>query len=284
MKAVGSSFCLPLLFIPFCYFKVSTRHKSLLFSLEKDDFPATSYLFGTMHVQDLRAFGKLELVKEKIIDSDVFAVEFDLEDQGMAHTFQSTLIPDGQLLTDLIPEKKYGKLRRTFLKSTGFDLSRAARTLPFLLVGMISSHMLRKEMPTSLDEYLWNFAKAEGKETTGIETLAAQMEVLAQIPLEVQVKMLLSMGRNISATRKQFLQLTELYAKGDLKLLHRSVKKQAGGLRKIMLYKRNEVMAERIFELAKRQSTFAGVGAGHLSGGKGVIRKLKQRGVKVKPV
>jgi uncharacterized protein YbaP (TraB family) len=62
------------------------------------------------------------------------------------------------------------------------------------------------------------------------------------------------------------------------------VKKNAKGLRKMMLYHRNEVMAGRIAALARQQSLFAAIGAGHLLGGKGVLRLLKKEGLKVVPV
>ena len=256
----------------------------MLWQLEHPDFSETSFLFGTMHVQDIRAFGKWELVKAKILECDAFAVEFDLEDKGQAASYTSTQIPEGQQLVDLIPEKKYKKLRRTLLKATGFDLDRAQHTLPFLLIGIVSSFILRKDIPTSLDEQLWAFAKSESKELLGIETLEEQLSVLAKIPLENQVEMLLSLGKNIGRTRKELIHLTELYQKEELQLLNKAVRKQAGGLRKIMIYRRNEIMAERIYEQASSKKIFVAIGAGHLGGGKGVLRLLKQKGMKLRPV
>lgn len=251
--------------------------------MEHPGFPSPSFLFGTMHVQDLRAFGKWELVKGKILECGAFAVEFDLESDS-PNRFSATQIPDNQQLTDLLSEKKYSKLRKILLRSTGFDIAVANRTLPFLLIGAVSGQILRSDFPTSLDEQLWAFAKAEGKQMLGIETLDEQLSVMAKIPLKAQVKMLLGLSRNVSAYRKQLIHLTELYAKEDLKRLTKVVKHQAGGLRKIMLYRRNEVMAERVFAMAQEQPTMAAIGAGHLSGGKGVLRLLKKRGVKVRPV
>lgn len=263
---------------------MSSKKDSLLWKLEIEGNSFPSYLFGTMHVQDLRAFGQLELIKGKIEACDIFAVEFDLEDAHLPTSFQNTLIPDGKLLTDYISNKKFEKLRKVFLKVTGFDLSHGIRTKPFLTIGTISSFILKKDMPLSLDEYLWQFAKQSGKTLLGIETLDSQLNVLSEIPMEKQVKMLLGMAKNISSSRKGILHMAELYAKGDLTNLHRCVKKQAGGLRKIMLYRRNEVMANRIFEMASEAPVFAAVGAGHLGGGKGVLRKLKHKGMKVKAV
>jgi uncharacterized protein YbaP (TraB family) len=111
-----------------------------------------------------------------------------------------------------------------------------------------------------------------------------QFQVLEKIPLEEQLKMLLSIGKNIKRYRRHILHSAELYQKSDLRRLSKSVAKNTGKLRKELIYKRNEVMAERIAALASETSIFAAIGAGHLGGGKGVLRLLKKKGLKVKPV
>lgn len=255
----------------------------MLWQLEHDEFPADSYLFGTMHVQDVRAFRRLKTAKEKILECDRFAVEFHLEDMTAGADLRKMNLPEGQKLSDLMSAKKYEKLRKILLKSVGLDLNFFQQSLPFMLLGMVSGLMLKKEMPASLDETLWSFAKAEGKSMHGIETLKEQLEVLDQIPIPSQVKMLQAMGKNISKFRKYLLHVTHLYEQEELQLLSKVVKRNAGGLRKLMLYRRNEVMADRIFDMAMQAPTFAAVGAGHLGGKMGVIRLLKQKGLKVKP-
>ena len=51
-----------------------------------------------------------------------------------------------------------------------------------------------------------------------------------------------------------------------------------------MIYDRNEIMSARISDFAKRNSIFVAIGAGHLSGQKGVLRQLKKEGFLLKPV
>lgn len=118
----------------------------------------------------------------------------------------------------------------------------------------------------------------------GIETLAEQMAVLENIPLDEQMKMLLQIGKNINAFRRHAIHCADLYEKGELQRLSKTVIKQAGKLRKRLIYHRNEIMAQRIGEWSRQMSLFATVGAGHLGGGKGVIRLLKQQGFKLSPV
>ena len=245
---------------------------------------ADSYLFGTMHVQDIRAFSNLEKVLSFIEKCESFAVEFHLEEAANLAAHMPMQIPESQKLSDLIHPKKYKKLRSILLKSVGLDIQYFERTLPFMITGLVSNQILHKDMPESLDEHLWIYARGQGKELLGIETLDEQIAVMASIPLEVQVKMLLELGRNIGKFRKQILKTTNLYQQGEMLRLSKSVKRNARGLRKIMLYHRNEIMAERIADMVKEKTLFAAIGAGHLGGGKGVIRLLKKRGLSLSPV
>ncbi len=259
------------------------KKQSLLWKLTGEGIAVPSYVFGTMHVQDKRAFEGVENVLEKMGACEAFAAEFHLDEAAGDFDSATMLLPKGQMLQDFIPPKKYARLRQRLLKSAQLDLDLFQRSLPFMVVNVIGGKILQSDMPVSLDEYLWSQASQADKKLLGIETFQEQMEVLKQIPAEMQVKMLLELGRNLSRYRLHIQHLADLYCKGDLHNLFKTVKKNAKGLRKIMLYRRNEIMAERIAALARQQSLFAAIGAGHLLGGKGVLRLLKKEGVKVVP-
>lgn len=236
-----------------------------------------------MHVQDLRAFSNLDHIKARINTCAAFAAEYHLGENQVGMSGKMGL-PTGVTLKSLISEKRYNKLRKTILKSTGINLDFFQTASPFLMTGLIGSQLLGKEMPHSLDEHLWKYADESGKILLGIETLNEQLEVLEKISIRDQVRLLLSMGKNINRFRKHTIHSAILYQQGELKRLSKSVIKNAGKLRKLLVYQRNEIMAERIHELAMEYSLFATVGAGHLGGGKGVLRLLKKRGLKVKPI
>lgn len=273
------------IFNPF-FFEPSEQlaKKSLLWKIEGTMLPAPSYLFGTMHVRDVRVFESLEIVQEKIAACDAFAVEFHIDDMPEGLTGQASLLPGDQSLRDFIPLKKFERLRRVFLKSTGVDLKYFHRLRPFFLVNMLGSRMLQQEMSEPLDLHLWNFAKQEEKELLGIETIAAQFETVNKIPFDAQLKMLLDFGKNISRYRRNVHQLMRLYQKADIYRLYQKTKKSSGGLREPLIYHRNQIMADRIAEIASEKNLFAAIGAGHLAGEKGLIRLLKKKGFSVKAV
>ncbi len=257
----------------------------MLWSVEGENLSGTSFLFGTMHVRDSRMFDSVGFVCEKIRDCQAYAAEFNLDEAAIENPVRLNLqLPEGQSLQQLIPPKKYRKVRSILLKSAGIDIDFFQKAPPFFIVNLIAERILLTDMPVSLDEFLWNFAKKQGKSMHGVETFREQLEVLEKITLTDQVKMLQEMCQNIGRYHKHLLHMADLYQKNEVQRLFKTVKKNSKGLRKILLYRRNEVMAERIAGLASQQAVFVAVGAAHLGGQKGVIKLLKMRGLKVKPV
>lgn len=246
--------------------------------------PGSSYLFGTMHVRDKRAFQQVAAVYEKIGECEGFAAEFHLESTDHDFEAGAMQLPAGQRISSFYSPKKYKKYRSILLKSTGLDIAQFDYALPFVVLNLATEHLLHQDMPEPLDQHLWSFAKTAGKSLHGIETFREQMEVLRKISLEEQLNMLGGMCKNIGRFRQYLLRLTDLYETSEVQQLYKLVKRNTKGMRQLMLYRRNEVMAERIVELVREQRLFVAIGAAHLSGGKGVLRLLKHAGFKLTPI
>ncbi len=262
---------------------MSNRSRSLLWRLEHERAPGPSWIFGTMHVADSRAFGLLEPVKDRIRQSRAFATEFRLDALAAPQDPQALLLPDGQTLTRLLGPAHFDKLRHILRKTVGLDIHPLRRLQPLLIINMVDERLLERNMAASLDETLYRFAREEGKELQGIETYAEQLELMRRIPLSYQLKALRSLGRHIGSHRRHLLEMTRRYAQGDLRALYRSARRGASHLRKPLLLNRNAVMAARIAPMAKEQPTVFAIGAAHLDGGKGVLRLMKQAGFRVIP-
>ena len=243
-----------------------------------------SYLFGSMHVRDQRAFQGMEKVHSCIEACEALALEIDLS-QDHEWTDPALLqFPDGGSLRDHLRPHIFERLRKSILKAFQIDLNFFGPFIPLALVEIISERIMQSDHPTFLDAYLCDYATQLGKTTLGLETRDSQQALLLRIPMEAQLKMLLEIGRNPHHYRSLLNHMTQLYQKGDLRALHKVSRKSAGGLRKWMLFDRNRVMANRIYSFMQSQSLFCAVGAAHLWGGKGVLRLLKQQGVKVKAI
>ena len=257
---------------------------SLLWRIRKEGLPGDSYLFGTMHVRDERAFVFEEAANEKILECDAFAIEVNIEEANFNLSGESLNLPEGTTLRTLLHPKKYKKVEKLLMKLTGMELSQFDNSLPILVSNFLTDVILSKDRMVSLDHSLWSFAKEHGKITLGIETLEEQVQIMFKIPIDYQVRALLGVAKDFKKYRKEVLSLAKLYGQADVQKIFKKAKKTSGGLRKLMLYNRNVIMADRISRLIEEQTIVCAVGAAHLGGKKGVIRLLKQKGFELKPV
>ncbi len=258
--------------------------QTLLWEIHGETLPGISYVFGTMHVRNQRAFQRLQPVYAAIDNCAAFAAEFDLDDASAGENLQVLALPPDVSLDQLIPPKKYEKLRHILRKTVDIELNLLKKSQPILVANLIEESIMAIDMPFSLDQHLWQYAHNQEKIMLGIETLQEQIEILRQIPLKHQIQSLISTGSNISLHRRSLQKMAKWYEEGDIQQLYKTSRRGAHDLRKLLLYNRNELMANRICELVKAQTTFCAIGAAHLAGLKGVLRLLKRKGLQVRPV
>lgn len=243
-----------------------------------------SYLFGTMHVRDYRAFIYQDVITDYIDKCKIFATEFDLRERHELKGNDFALIPDNKDLLQLIGEHKFARLRKILDRSFSVDLDTLKNTLPLFIINILTEKVLLKSKSVPLDTFLWQYAENIHRDLRGVETFQEQLITLSNIPLEYQIKNLLEIGKHPSKFRKQINGLMQLYIKGDTKALYKRSKRSLGKLRKLLLYQRNVIMGERIVEMINEKTAFIAIGAAHLGGQKGVLRLIKQKGISIKPV
>ncbi len=242
-----------------------------------------SYILGTMHVRDARAFQFEHLFYEKILSCEAFATEFNLDDMHNQTHFTLGL-PDGLQLQDVIKPKTFAKISRVVEQKMGLPLVHFNNLKPIIITNMLTESVLSSDRLMSLDETLWSFASENGRLLRGIETFEEQVEILNKMSLDEQIKGLKDLASNFSKFRKQLLNMTKLYEQANIQQLYKVAKKTAKSNRRLLLYDRNHIMAERIAGMTKEMTLCAAIGAGHLAGQKGVLNLLKKKGFEVKPV
>lgn len=260
-----------------------TKNNTLLWRISRSDLPYVSYVFGTMHVKDKKAFGGIDFIERTILECHAFAAEFNLEDLDQSLIDQNLTL-DNMLLSGLIKPKLYQKLSKLVRRATGLEMQMIDNKTPFFIISLLTESLFQSEMQVALDGYLFNFAKKHQKELKGIENFSEQIEVLKKIKLSEQLKALVWIIKNFKSFKRQHQKAAALYQKQDINRLFKAVKKSAKGMRKVLLYDRNKLMTSRIAAFADEQSIFCAIGAGHLAGEKGVLRLLKQKGFKVRPI
>jgi uncharacterized protein len=260
---------------------------ALLWRIQAKNAPVdarVSWLFGTIHVRDARVFERMEALKPYIDQSNVFATEFAFDETDHAVLASALRLPDGRTLDKMLPAGRWKQLLRLNERSAGLTLPELRDQHPMRAATLLTADFMNEEMPASLDEALWEYARTAGKTTTGVETFREQMEILQKIPMQQHLTNLSQLLKNHRAQKRRTRKMLDWYRAGELQKLYRAARKSAGGLRNLLLYERNTIMARRFADIANTHALFCAVGAGHLAGQKGMLRLLKKRGFSVKPV
>ena len=236
-----------------------------------------------MHVRDRRAFRWMDTIRSRMEECKILALELNLEEaaSGVNALAKGAHVQD---LRKALSAKEYSKLQHMLKKAFGVDLDTYEAVSPLLIVQAIDESILHSEMPLSLDEALFIAGKELGLHLAGLETLAEQMDVLRAIPWKYQLDMLKRIARKPDRYRRAVLRISARYFEGDLDALHRGAVRRAGGFRRLLVWERNERMAGRLAELALATPVFAAVGAGHLSGQHGMLRRIRLQGFNIQHV
>jgi uncharacterized protein YbaP (TraB family) len=210
-------------------------------------------------------------------ETDVYVGEMDLSADPVS-------MPDkGYNCREYFTSKAYTKLRNQLLKSFRLDIDRYAHLHPMMIMSVITQSVLESDHGISLDEHLWDFAQQHQLKMQGLETVEEQMSLLHSIsptPLYQQIKQI---GARPSQIRKFTARALKYYTRGEIHLLYQMTRSSLHHLRKPIIDHRNEVMITRISEYHPEWSYFITVGAGHLSGPKGLISGLRKKGWRVIP-
>ncbi|MCB0704585.1 MAG: TraB/GumN family protein [Saprospiraceae bacterium] len=260
---------------------MGASRQSLLWQIDHPDLSAPSYLFGTMHLRRHLHLPILELARERLLSCTHFVAELDLSESQHLSVEKAA----SKDWTKELTPRKFEKLARIIRKTTRIPSEQLALYPPLFLVNILSSRILVPVgRPFHLDQFLWDLAVDAGKSTGGLETQEEQMAIYTAYSNKEQLQSLVKMTTNISAYRREMLRMNERYEQGAIQQLYQSTRKSLGGSRNALLFDRNRLMANRLAALLMEKTVFAGVGVAHLPGEKGMLRILKHKGFKLRPI
>lgn len=248
----------------------------------------SSYLFGTMHLDDARVVRLPPTVKSAFDEASQVVLEIEMGPETLLASMSAMVLADGRDLKTVIGDELY---RRTVEAA-------AARGMPEMAIrnykpwAMMT--ILSMPPPTTgqfLDMVLYQSAQLEGKAVYGLETVQEQLAVFDGFSEAEQIAMLRDTLDNQPYFEEIFEQMTVAYLKGDLAALMQ-INEQYGSedatlleqIQERLIDRRNALMVERMLPLLEKGRAFVAVGALHLPGGRGVLSLLQERGYAVKRV
>lgn len=261
--------------------KNKSLKSSLLWSVEDPESGFLSFIFGTMHTKDVRVHKFKAALLPYIQQCNTILTEFSMQEGEVPAEFMNTTTEDWWAQLRPTHQKRLTKLISKLNLGAPEDYRFQP---PIMLIQLIASQEFEEDDTATLDMALAEIAQANGLAWEGVETMAEQLGILKALPIREQMKQLVDMASNRKKFRVDVKNQLKWYLNQDIKQLYRSVRKGLKQLRKPLLTERNAVMAERLAPLCKSGPQFIAVGAGHLPGGKGLLRLMKVAGFKVKPV
>lgn len=266
---------------------------SLLFEITGKGMTSPSYLFGTMHVTDEAAFGWNDSVFWAIDQVETAVFEID---------FGSMKMKD-----DLKPSPIQMKSWENFLVkdlSPAIEKAIPADTLGARIAGFYTTILTtllekdKKQRGTFVDLFLQEYAKKEGKEVVGVESVKEQLDIFLDMDKQLVKQSILEFiakdDWDIDPTMLTGAQadLIEAYSTKRLTdvcaVMDKEVTKSSNELVN-QLYDRifddhNKIMFKRSSKMIKKSPHFIAVGAGHLCGTTGLVQQLTAAGYTIRPI
>ncbi len=264
------------------------KYNSLFWEISGNGLTDHSYLYGTMHTQDERAFQFKEGVMDAFNQAEIYAMELNMDSVDQAALLSKLIMDSTHSLKTLLTADEYTVVSDFFRDSLGQALFMFEKMQPLFTTQMVALRDLEAQQTDALDIYFFKEAKKQKKQTIGLEKTMEQIDAFSAVPYKLQAKGLVDAiadyGKEVESDMDVMM---KYYVEGNLdKLLEMTTKNEddeemAKIFNDIFLVKRNYNMADRAEPYIKKGSTFIAVGAAHLPGKEGVIGLLRKKGYKV---
>jgi uncharacterized protein YbaP (TraB family) len=270
----------------------AVSENTLLWRISGKSLSKPSYLFGTIHLLCADDIEISENLKKAINETDKVYLELDMDNLfEMMQAVQKMKMRNDTTLSDLLSKNDYEKVKAFFSKKGSLIPFSILETYkPMLAASMIMQTSTECDNAISMEQLIMQYAKYEGREIKGMETMAYQLSIFDSIPYEVQAKQLVSFivdGNTEEKASKEYDEMARAYRNQELSKLEALINREEfgiGNFTDLLLYNRNRNWVTSMEKIFATNPAVIAVGAGHLPGEKGVINLLKKAGYKVEPV
>lgn len=254
------------------------------------DSDSTIYLIGTLHLLKHDTEWKSEKVKKTVGESTQLWLE--IADEGDQAALQPVIAALGMDPRKPLSKKLNQAQRKKLEKiaaSYGFPVATLEPMQPWLAAVVLAVIPLAKagyDPKAGIDRKLRELAVAEGDQIRGFETAEAQVQMMADLPQDVQIAFLEETLDDVEEGLELLEKIAKAWMDGDTEMIARlgveELRREAPAVYKKLLVDRNIAWSEQILEILKGSGAVQiAVGALHLAGPDSVQAQLQKKGIKV---
>ncbi len=262
---------------------VAQQYPSVFWEVSGNGLEKPSYLYGTIHTADNRAFQFKDGVLDAFQHADTYAMELNPDSVMNMDMLKLFIMEDNYTIKGLLGEEDYATASAFFKDSLGQSLFLYNKMQPMFVAAMIPQRVLKAEQEQPLDLYFNALAKEHHLKVVGLEKMEEQAAAFKAIPYKKQAQNLMESITASGTVDSIMYYMIEHYAQGNLDGLLALVEADpiSDNFNDVFVVQRNHRMVQRLIPHLQAGSTFVAVGAAHLPGKEGIIELLRQQGYTV---
>jgi len=268
----------------------TTGNNSLCWKITGNGLSQPSYVFGTIHLISKKDFFLSKSTESAFKTCKTLALEVDLnmDKETKKEVGKSAMLPAGKIIDDYCSPDEL-KIIKSFMtdsvKMSGLKIKLYSRLKPMYLQSILLKEQIKGAK--SYEETFAKKAKKNNMNQVGLEAITLQMKIMDTIPIDSQIKDMVSSIKEGKASVRNFNEMIAVYKAQNIEKLHQLTVGEDSGIANfedVFLNNRNESWIPVIEGLIKKQAAFIAVGAAHLGGDKGVLNLLRLKGYKIEPI
>lgn len=253
----------------------------------------TVYLAGSIHLLPPEAYPLPQPFYKAFRDAQIVVFETNIaklrSSKVQTRLYRAARYDHGGLASRL-SDQLYARLSEV-LHDLGLSMTMVRRFKPWFVASMIELSAFKAagfKQKFGVDVYFYDKARKKGKKILALEPVKQHLQLLTQMPLEMQLAYLRATVRNIEKLQNAPSVVYKYWRKGNAAGLASYVQEQikaAPALFDRILFDRNKRWLETIVRLIQgRKDAMVIVGALHMVGERGLVQLLEQRGYEVERV
>ncbi|AGA65039.1 hypothetical protein B488_10470 [Liberibacter crescens BT-1] len=272
--------------------------KGIFWMITKENV-APSYLLGTLHLTDprLHLSPKIQSIYNKM--QTIVVESADISDtKAILALIKSNpdlvIFTDKKTINDFLSSEMLKILEKN-LNQRGLNLKSTNHLKPWILKSIVTTpahdFIAQSHGIDFFDKKLALEALSARKKLQGLETLKEQLSLVASIPLQTHIDLLIDALKTSDNTDTLTEEIINLYLQGDIGMIIAKIEasipkdspteKNYKIFEEKILVERNQLMLEKSLPILNNGNAFIAIGALHLPKSQGFIELLRQKGFSV---